>query len=120
MYVTFDAPDDELIAVYGTVGATQNAPLSILTTTTFYNPATGADFGQDINPAFFVVFPELEYDSWFTIGSENTLGAGQVGSIGLDSYFPGFNTGNGFTVDTFTGGSWYPSGRLCRRHFWGR
>ena len=107
VYVTFDAPDDELIAVYGTVGESQNAPLSILTTTSFFNPATGSDFAQDLNPAFFAFFPELEYDSWFTIGSENSLGTGQVGSIGLDTYLADFNNGDGFTVDTFTGGSWY-------------
>ena len=37
VYVNFDASDDELIAIYGTVGEAQNAPLSILTTSSFFN-----------------------------------------------------------------------------------
>ena len=71
VYATFDAPTNELIAVYGTVSEAQNAPLSVVSTTGFYNPETGADFGQDINPAFFGFFPELEFDSWFTIGANS-------------------------------------------------
>ena len=49
----------------------------------------------------------MEYDSWFTIGTENTNGDGGVGSVGLEPYLEGFNSGNGFTVDTFLGASWF-------------
>ncbi|MGB2135365.1 MAG: hypothetical protein ACPHYG_05175, partial [Flavobacteriales bacterium] len=78
VYVNFDASDDELIAIYGTVGEAQNAPLSILTTSSFFNSEFGSNFGEDINPAFFAVFPEIEYDSWLTIGTEDTNGAGGI------------------------------------------
>ena len=107
VYVTFDSPDDELVAIYGTVGEAQNAPLSFLTTTSFYNTSLGANYAQDINVAFIAVFPEIEFDSWFTIGSENSSGSGGVSSVGLDSYLQDFNNGDGFTVNTFTGASWF-------------
>ena len=85
VYIRFDAPDDELIAVYGTVGEVQNA-LSILTTSSFFNSELGSNFGEDINPAFFAVFPEIEYDSWLTIGTEDTNGPGGVSAVGMEPY----------------------------------
>ena len=30
----------------------------------------GSDFGGGVNPLFFGAFPDLEYDSWFTIGAQ--------------------------------------------------
>ena len=103
VYATFDAPTNELIAVYGT----QAAPLSVASTTPFFNSSFGANFGQVINPLFFASFPEVEFDSWFTIGSSDSNGSGGVQSVGMDSYFSAFNEGNGFTIDTFLGGSWF-------------
>ncbi|MDA1336238.1 MAG: hypothetical protein O2818_05050 [Bacteroidetes bacterium] len=107
VYVNFDSSDDELVALYGTVGEAQNAPLSILTTSTFYNTPLGANYGQDINPAFIAVFPEINFDSWFTIGSEDNSGSGGVSAVGMEPYLADFNAGLGFTIDTFTGGSWF-------------
>ena len=107
VYATFDSPTNELIAVYGTVSEAQDAPLSVVSTTGFYNTALGSNFGEFINPSFFSVFPEVQYDSWFTIGTENTNGDGGVSSVGLEPYLDGFNNGNGFTVDTFLGASWF-------------
>lgn len=107
VYATFDSPTNELIAVYGTVGALQNAPLVVETTTSFYQADLGSNWGQNINPAFFGNFPEIVPDSWFTIGTEDSDGFGGVSSIGLTAYLSDFNEGNGFTVDTFNGGSWY-------------
>ena len=103
VFATFDAPTNELIAVYGT----QAAPLSIATTTSFFNSTLGANFGEGINPLFFSAFPEVEFDSWFTIGSFDNTGSGGVNSVGMESYFTAFNAGNGFTIDTFIGGSWF-------------
>ena len=45
VYVNFDAPDDELIAIYGTVGEVQNA-LSILTTSSFFNSNGAQTLGR--------------------------------------------------------------------------
>lgn len=103
VFATFDAPTNELIAVYGT----QAAPLSIATTTSFFNSTLGANFGEGINPLFFSAFPEVEFDSWFTIGSFDNTGSGGVNSVGMEPYFAAFNAGDGFTIDTFIGGSWF-------------
>ncbi len=103
VFATFDAPTNELIAVYGT----QAAPLSIATTTSFFNSTLGTNFGEGINPLFFSAFPEVEFDSWFTIGSFDNTGSGGVNSVGMEPYFVAFNDGDGFTIDTFIGGSWF-------------
>ncbi|MAI22913.1 MAG: hypothetical protein CL828_02555, partial [Crocinitomicaceae bacterium] len=108
VYINFDSPDDELVAIYGTVGENQNAPLSVLTTTTFFQePVASVDYGPDVNASLLPFFPDLVYDSWFTIGSEDNTGTGGLSAVGMESYLSGFNTSNGFTVDTFTGASWF-------------
>ena len=107
VYATFDSPTDQLVAVYGTVGPNQNAPLVIQTTTNFYQNSFGSNFAQVINPLFYPLAPGLTEDSWLTIGSESSAGTGGVSSVGMDPYWPGFNTGNGFTVNTFLGASWF-------------
>ena len=49
----------------------------------------------------------MQYDSWFTIGSEDSNGTSDVQQVGMDTYFADFEAGGGFTVDTFIGGSWF-------------
>ena len=56
VYVNFDAPDDELIAVYGTVGEVQNAPLSILTTSSFFNSELAQTLGKTLTLHFLRYF----------------------------------------------------------------
>ena len=56
---------------------------------------------------FFTFFPDLEFDSWFTIGSENSNGTSVIQQVGMDEYFASFEAGNGFTIDTFVGGSFF-------------
>jgi hypothetical protein len=107
VYATFDSPTNELVAVYGTVGPLQNAPLVVETTTSFFQSQFGSNWGESINAAFFSTFPDLSADSWFTIGTEDSNGSGGVSSIGLTEYLADFNAGNGFSVETFNGGSWY-------------
>ena len=46
-------------------------------------------------------------NSWFTIGSEDNTGTGGLSAVGMEPYLDGFNTADGFTVDTFTGASWF-------------
>ena len=103
VYATFDNPTDELVAVY----ALETAPMVVGVSTSFYQDAVGAVLAQTINPAFFGAFPSLQYDSWFTIGSEDSNGTSDVQQVGMDEYFGAFENGGGFTVDTFIGGSWF-------------
>ena len=107
LYVSFDSPTDELIAIYGTVGANGNSPLSILSSAPIFNSTLGTNFGDGINPLFFSAFPEVEFDSWLTIGSADNSGSGGINSVGMETYLNQFNAGDGFTVDTFTGASWF-------------
>ena len=101
VYAVFDNPTDELVAVY----ALETSPMVVGVSTSFYQDAVGAVLAQTINPAFFGAFPSLQYDSWFTIGSEDSNGTSDVQQVGMDEYFAAFENGGGFTVDTFIGGS---------------
>ena len=77
------------------------------TTTSFFQTKWGRNLGENINPNFMPMFPEIATDSWLTIGTEDTNGTGGISSVGMKAYWDGFNNGNRFTVDTFTGASWY-------------
>ena len=101
VYATFDNPTDELVAIY----ALQTAPISVTCSTSFYQSTVGSPLATGINPAFIAFFPDLAYDSWFTIGSENSNGTSDIQQVGMDIYFDEFESGNGFTIDTFVGGS---------------
>ena len=103
VYATFDNPTDELVAVY----ALEEAPMVVGVSTSFFQDAVGAVLAQTINPAFFGAFPSLQYDSWFTIGSEDSNGTSEVQQVGMDTYFASFEAGGGFTVNSFVGGSWF-------------
>ena len=107
LYVTFDSSGDELVAIYGTVGENENSPLSVLSSAPIFNSTLGTNFGEGINPLFFGAFPEVEFDSWFTIGTSDNSGSGGVNSVGMESYLADFNNGDGFTVESFTGASWF-------------
>ena len=107
VYATFDSPTDQLVAIYGTVSGSQNAPLIIQTTTTFYQNPFGSNFAQVINPLFYPLAPGLTQDSWLTIGSESSAGTGGVSQVGMEPYWAGFNSGNGFNINTFLGASWF-------------
>ena len=103
VYATFDNPTDELVAVY----ALESAPMVLGVSTSFYQDPFGGALAQNVNPLLFGAFPSLAYDSWFTIGSEDADGTSDAQQVGMDSYFTTFETGSGFTIDTFIGGSWF-------------
>ena len=107
IYATFADPTDECIAVYsiGTeeVGAVD---LELGVTTSFWQHTAGANLATGISPFFVAVVPELAYDSWLTVGAEDSNG-GPVSSIGMGDAFDAFNAGDGFILYGATGGSWY-------------
>ena len=103
VYATFDNPTDELVAIY----ALDTAPINVTCSTSFFQSTVGSALGSEINPMFFTFFPDLEFDSWFTIGSENSNGTSVIQQVGMDEYFASFEAGNGFTIDTFVGGSFF-------------
>lgn len=95
---------DEISAVFGDA----TAPLSLTSTMGFYQNPLGANVAWSINPAFFGVFPAIEYDSWVTIGASNqTEVVGQPNTIGMDVPFGTFSTGGNLIVNSANGGSWF-------------
>ena len=72
------------------------------TTGTFYQHPLGEDFGGNINPGFFSYFPELEYDSWLTIGAA----PGDYNALAQRNMYlhlPSFNAGEDLIIDTEAG-----------------
>ncbi|MFM1931998.1 MAG: hypothetical protein RL226_1301, partial [Bacteroidota bacterium] len=88
VYVCFTNEDDFLSALYGLAQANplifqpDEEDLAIYTDCPCYESPFGAYLGSGINDVLIGPFPELAYDSWWTIGmsSSNDPGAVQVAS----------------------------------------
>ena len=79
----------------------------------WYNDAAATTWNaQGINPVFLTFFPDLAFDSFLTIGGDDsTTPAAQHpstvwGAIDASAEFVG-GPGNNITVDDATGGAWY-------------
>jgi len=97
IYATFDAPTDQLNAVFGD----SDDPLLISSTNGFYQNPFGGPTSADINPAFYDLFPSLMLDSWVTIGLEDNVGNAML-NIGID--WTDFNGGGDISTNN---GSWF-------------
>ena len=99
VYAQFDTSAVvDMTALFG------NADYPWWTTTTgaFYQHPLGEDFGGNINPGFFSFFPELEYDSWLTIGAA----PGDYNALAQQNMYvhlPSFNAGEDMIIDTEDG-----------------
>ncbi len=101
LFAQMTSPNDELSAVFGDIAT----PLQISSTEGFYQSALGADFAWSLNSAILPLFPETNYDSWFTIGvTDNSMGS-LANSIGLDAALASFNNGGNLVVNDAIGGS---------------
>ena len=66
-----------------------------------------------INPLLFNFMPSLEYDSWVTIGIEQTpntaLGQAEVQAVSSpgQNWLAAFSSGGGIDIDDATGGAWF-------------
>ena len=100
---------DFVSAVYGT----DTAPLLIgCDSCSFFQSAPGGvnyNLGNAINTLLFGAFPTLAYDSWFTIGAEDSDSGTEVSLVGdgLANGLDLFNQGLGFSIDDAFGGSWF-------------
>lgn len=84
--------------------------LRIETSTSFYQDPLGGTVGPDINPAFFPTFPSMEFDSWVTIGRENsTTPGGAINTVqsSTDPWIDDFSAGNNIVIDGLFGGAWF-------------
>lgn len=106
IYAQLTSPDDFVTAVFGS----DDMPLNLSTTTTFWQHPAGGNFATDLTAFYTSIFPELAYDSWLTIGLEQAPsgGGGQgIGSIGLTPMLTAFGAGGNAELSTAAGGSWY-------------
>ena len=98
IYANFDDPTDQLISITGYEGG----EIFINTSGDFYQDNSfGGGLATSINPALFPTFPDLEFDSWLTIGGEDNSLMG-LNSVGLD--LSDFEAGGNFLINTDPGG----------------
>jgi len=107
LYVTTPHPDDFLSAISGD----DLSPLNITSTTSFFQSDVGSVLGSNINPVFYSAFPELEYDSWVTIGLDAGAGPNEsnpqyIESINF-SWVSQFEAGGNLDIDDSVGGAWF-------------
>ncbi len=82
LYAELSSPNYQLLTMGSLGGEEGCSPLSFTSASGFFNSSFGSTLGSNINPAFILFFPELAFDSWLTIGMENSGPEGDVQSIG--------------------------------------
>jgi hypothetical protein len=83
--------------------------LESTSTPAWYQHPTGSEtFANSINPALFTAFPDLEYDSWLTIGVEDNSVLMNIWSIADPIYdaFAVFEAGENVYSDSPVGNGW--------------
>lgn len=113
-YITMENADDFLSSISGDAVN----PTYITTTTDFYHATLGGVTPNGINSLLFAVYPDLEYDSWVTIGLDGVpdAGAGEAnvstvqssGNQWATEFDPGAGLpGASVAIDDPIGGAWY-------------
>ncbi|MDA9756238.1 hypothetical protein N9V29_04645 [Flavobacteriales bacterium] len=114
VYLNCANETDFLLACGGDV----DNPLIVNSTSgTWYNNGLNASWNASgLSPAFFSFFPDLQYDSFVTIGNDNSIGSEpsiSVGGIDWRQEFLGSGTsedatyGSSFTVNDEAGSAWF-------------
>lgn len=108
IYALCENSDDFVSAV---AGDNEN-PTFIHTTTSFFQHEAGGVLGESSNPLVFPFIPEVEFDSWVTIGleeaSQNSAGESGVSILeGLDPWVEPFEAGGSLNITDELGGVWY-------------
>lgn len=88
------------------VAGTSNQTLSVSTTGTFYQHATGGNLSRDVNAAFYTLLPDLEWDSRFMIGcADSTCGGTGTDALNdLNIDYSAFEAGGDVTANN---GTWF-------------
>ncbi len=109
LYATMVNPTDVLSSVVGESGF----ETSISTSTTFYQDPFGGVLGQSTNPFLYELQPELEFDSYVTIGLTESpdLLAGEVEVTAVQSegsnWIEPFESGGDLMIGGDFGGAWF-------------
>ena len=85
-------------------------PLSLGCDGTIFHSATvNYNYANQVNAAFFGTFPTTEFDSWLTIGADDSTDGVNIQSTD-DTMAPAldlFNAGEGFVINDPIGASWF-------------
>ena len=107
MYVTTPNDNDIISAVYGD----NETPLSISTTTSFYQHPFGSSLGSNNNPLLYTGFPELEFDSWLTMGLDGPAGEDEVAPSTIgdlnNGWISNFEAGLDILIEDSIGGAMF-------------
>jgi len=106
IYANFSNEADYLSAVYGDASCS----LQITSTETIFQSSIGSHLVGSVNPSLFSIFPELEYDSFVTIGKTNSEDPGStVYSLegGGSSWIGAFEDGGNILIEGDEGGLWF-------------
>lgn len=110
VYANFTSPEDVLGALYSDVAALQSPPMGIEAPCGCFNENSTSILVSGINPAFFSVFPELEFASFWTFGMETIQSEGSlpstVGIGGPEELCAGFNITDGAIFLEGSEGNW--------------
>ena len=110
-YINLLNEDDFLSSIYGN----DEDEFYLNTPNGFWNSPLGAVVASEINPAFFVFFPEIGADSWVTIGieSQNVGAESAISSVEsadqpwTGSFAAGTSNGQDIAMNDMAGGAWY-------------
>ena len=109
LYATLPGPADVVTTVFGDI----EHPTALLTSSEWYQDENGGQFPCANNPLLFDFFPELEYDSWLTIGIDGppdpVLGQDcpQVVMSNGSPFATEFENGQSFVIDDLIGSAWF-------------
>ena len=109
VFVTGQSPADKLSSVFGN----GDLPLNISTSTSWYQDPVGSNYGSAINPLLYGFIPTLPYDSWVTIGIDQTpntaLGEAEIQGVSSpgQNWLAAFSAGGNINIDDATGGAWF-------------
>ena len=106
VYAELSSDLDFVSAVFGDA----SDPLMLGCTGMIYQSGgVNFNYATEVNTLFFATFPAAQYDSWLTIGVEDSNGGVNVQNT-ADTMAPAltlFNTGSGFVIDDPIGASWF-------------
>jgi hypothetical protein len=105
IYLQMENDEDLPLILFGK----DEYPLTINTSTTFFQSILGNAVATAINPAIPLAFPSVAFDSWVTIGAESQLDPASIFTLsnGIEYWESDFEEGQNILIDGAVGGGWF-------------
>ena len=106
VYAEMTSSNDFLSAAFGDAA---NPMMIGCDGTIFQQGDVDFNYANDVNTLFFGLYPDAEFDSWFTIGAEDASDGVNIQNT-ADTMAPAlalFNAGQGFVINDPIGASWF-------------